>query len=244
MLICEPRYTIWVSQRCCCYPLKIIGQRSWNFSAAKPRNLKYWLFYACAPYNRLIGSITSTFWPPPRTIMPKFIVWMWAVNVKVVSIWTSETSLAKVKLLNSGCWAILMLRCVTPPVLSVTVPTTTLMLFCARFIVQWLAEITQRIDIIEAPQKCKFAWFRSDAYDGICPKPTFVPPTILFALSLPICCYCEILITWNIEFVKYLQHVNGSRKIWKISNREPLFASLISICESKLSKVWGNLFVL
>lgn len=103
-----------------------------------------------------------------------------------------------VNTLNSGCWTILILRCVTPPEFKVTVPTTTFIPFCDRLTVQWAAVAIHRIETIEPPQKCTLLSVRRDACDGICPRPTFDPPTILSLISNCVFGYFEYLMNYDL----------------------------------------------
>lgn len=115
---------------------------------------------------------------PPMNPEPISIGWTVAVNVIVVAVWTTETSL-EIKLALYCGWLMMALDVwASPPLFKKMVPTTTTVLANVRPTVQWAAERTHLLLIIEPPQKWKFPADLKETWKGNWPVPAFWPPTI------------------------------------------------------------------
>jgi hypothetical protein len=105
------------------------------------------------------GALTVPTWADPKAIADT-----WVLKEMTVAVCTTETSLAMVCELYDGWLTILELWWLTPPEFKKIVPTRTRTAFWARPIVQWAAESTQRLLMIEPPQKWELALVRSETW--------------------------------------------------------------------------------
>lgn len=135
--------------------------------------------------NKIFSTypLTTVVCPPPMKFPLRTIARALFVKAIVVAVSTTEISFAIVLALYWAWLIMRLLRWVTPPEFKKWVPTTTLIEFPARPTVQWAAETIHLFEIIEPPQKWKFARVLNETCHGISAIFAFVPPTIRLSRS-------------------------------------------------------------
>lgn len=136
----------------------------------------------------------------------------------------------------------LALLCVTPPALSVTVPTTIFIMLIARRSVHCAAVKTHRLERIAPPQKCKLVIVRRDAMNGTWPKVTAAPPTTLPSISSTMIAANKFFLYFQSSTLKYYLRV-PSTTVAK-ATRPIILKNILTLRQTSTNKIVNKMLAL